>query len=180
MPLAAWDLSVFNYAGRDAAPPPPIDDAPGSELASPSAPVVGEVPPSEPGVILPDLGELIRAALEPPPTSPVDAEAFQVGMDAAAANAPAPPDAPPPIDFAALLAQAPAAVPQGFADALIAELGPLPPPDAELFHAAMMMAANDAPVPPAPAVPPAAAGPEISFPTIDPYVFVNALREARQ
>jgi len=228
MPLSTWDLSIFNHAGRAAAPPPPLPapvDAKPQAAATSTADVsmvsqamgwftavdsiVDEaqealaaylgVPSPDPDeaddMTMPDMpgmapaaqvdwssiGDTIKAALSPPVDNPVDIDEFQVGMAAAAADAPAPPDTPPPVDFAALIADRSQTLVEAFSEGIITALGPLPPPDPDLFRAAMLLAANDAPTPPeppAPVMPP----PEASAlpPPIDHISFVNALREAMQ
>jgi ATP-dependent protease ClpP protease subunit len=120
-PIAArWDLSVFRYAGRAAAPSPspaapeaadaggdapaPEDQAPVPEPdPQPVTPLsAGEgpapAPSPEPAVVLPLDGDLFRSAVERAAVPvPFDADEFRVAMATLAADAPAvPPPAPEP------------------------------------------------------------------------------------
>lgn len=133
-PGNTWDLSIFNYAGRAAAPDP---FATGGIVPAPAAVVVDTTETIIPGPAVPVLTE---PTVEEAVVAPVvfDPQLFRESMHAAAFDAPAPPPVPArPID-----------------------LGPAPPPPepepapappiglTDIFAAAMTLAANDAPAPP--------------------------------
>jgi len=120
----------------------------------------------------------VHAALDPPPASPFDTDHFRDVLSATAADAPPPPAAPEPLDWAALFAARPI-VAADFTAAVTAGTGPveLPPIDAELFRNTMLAVAGSAPIPPTAAAP-AAPEPEPVV-AIDPADFVRALREAK-
>lgn len=95
---AGWDLSVFNYPGRAAAPTPALPPArpgaskvPANHLAAdtPPRPKPADDPPTEAGFSLPD----IRDALESLNEIPWDPDLFKAAVTVVALNSPAP--APP-------------------------------------------------------------------------------------
>lgn len=80
---ARWDLSVFAYAGRSAAPPPDLSRPP---LADPSPPV-----PPAPEPVAPEVLDVVEPVTAPAPPDPepvelvaIDPEVFRAAMHAAA------------------------------------------------------------------------------------------------
>ncbi|WP_367138867.1 MULTISPECIES: head maturation protease, ClpP-related [Streptomyces] len=177
---AAWDLSIFRYAGRSEAPTPTANAAVNSDA---------EHARSTDETTRDDESTGHPAVPEPEPTFTFDAAVFRAALDAAAdpmpdydpghlrslmasvaLDAPAAPDVPPPASaLAAPAAQPPAPAAEAPHDPGAAAV--------EYFRALMVGVANDAPAPPEAARPePAPAEP---VPSIDRSLFERALWEAR-
>lgn len=114
---SAWDLSIFNYAGRESAPDPfaprtelrgeagpELVDLPSGSVVVPHPPPGPQAqpdPPDEAGFLMPALDlAALRAAIHDEPLIPFDPEIFQAMsavIQAVANDAPAPPTptAPP-------------------------------------------------------------------------------------
>jgi len=89
-----WDLSIFNYAGREAAPDP--FQPPPQAAPSPEPP---DDPADEPGFLMPPI-EALRASIHEAvdPHTPIDLDALRSVIRAIANDAPAPPRPPAPTE----------------------------------------------------------------------------------
>lgn len=177
-PTDRWDLSVFAYSSRKAAPAPDVAPAerPEPPAPAPAAPQAS----ADPEPALP--------AEEPLPEVVFDPDAFRAA--AAAAADPMPGYDPEHLRslMAGLAQDAPA--PQGPAPAAPAPnpgpptpAAPEPPAPAhevmaDYFRTVMADVARDAPAPAQPTIPDEAPA-EPDFPTIDRSTFERSLREAR-
>lgn len=180
----SWDLSIFSYQGREAAPAPRVASVPAARATepapTPAPPAEPEAPPAaeeveepepeperEPEFVFdPDqFRTAVTAAADPMPN--FDPDQFRDLMGGLASNAPVPRDPAAPTQ-PEVVAQAPAA--------------PEPPQPAhevvaDYFRTVMQDVANHAPEPPQrEPEPPAPTEPDFS---IDRTQFERALREAR-
>lgn len=178
MPRNTWDLSIFNFAGRSAAPDPFAVTTEPAAVEPPAVappPAREEAPEPEPAVEEPPLvlaafdPAQFRASIQAAAELPFDPADFRDAMHGLAHDAPAPPTTTPrPVD----LGPAPAR----------AEPVPEPPPLTpwEQLRAAVRVAANDAPVPPQPnsTTTQSPADNEPGF-FMDASAFTTALRRAK-
>lgn len=180
MPRNDWDLSIFNFAGRAAAPDPfavppepPAVEPPAAEVpavAAESAPALVSEPlaPVEPLAFAAFDPVHFRDAITAAAVLPFDPADFRDAMQGLAHEAPAPPPITPrPVDLGPSPTP-PQPVPQ-----------PPPPTPWEQLRAAVRIAANDAPAPPKPnSTTTQSPAPEPGF-FMDASAFTTALRRAK-
>lgn len=166
-PANVWDLSIFNYAGRDRAPAPGLD-RPVRAVASGREPRQRRAAPV-PAAPLDFTGfaEIFPAAVQAAGTLPFDPDYFRSAMQAVAADAPAPP-APIPVP--------PEPEPAPDEPSPVVEEEP-ELFDTDYFRTVMRNVAESAPAPPEPTLVPVQ--PEPVPHSFDRAAFERSLREAR-
>lgn len=100
MTASTWDLSIFNFAGRSAAPNPFARASIPAAVTEPDPPPIEQPtddPADEPGFLLPALGDRIRSAVESLDDIPITPGSITAAVLLGVTNCPAPDLPAPPV-----------------------------------------------------------------------------------